>query len=103
MSEDKGSGPDRPSEVPEFYVNQTAISVSAYDVLIAFSEAYSDQLAPRVQVRTSIEHAWVLAKVLDRVIKIHIRDVGPIHLPSGLLDDLGLVEQHKADMEETDG
>jgi hypothetical protein len=103
MSEDK-RGPVETNRLPEFYSNVAMLSMSAYDVTITFNlRDTENNVVPQVRVRNSLPHAWIFAKILDRLLKGYIREVGRIPIPKDLLEEMGLTEAYDADMEVCDG
>ncbi len=92
--------------VPDIYVNAVSASVGAYDVILRFSQQDADPEAKAphnrllVKVRMSHAQAWTFAKVLSRLMDKYTSEVGPIHLPEGLVDQLGLHEDYQTMLEE---
>jgi len=90
------------SDVPEFYTNYARIISTPYDMLVEhgvrYAEMYSPAQVPLVRIRTSLEHAWVIAKIMNRAIRKHIETVGPIALPKDMLKELQLEEEYRQDM-----
>jgi len=99
---EEGQPPFSLSDAPEFYTNYARIFSTPYDILIEhgvrYAEAYSPSQVPLVRIRTSLEHAWVVAKILNRVIRKHIEMQGPIALPKDMVKELDLEEEYRQDM-----
>lgn len=95
--------PVSPVEIPEFYSNVARAFVSAWDVLIEHGirgpEGQVINPASLVRIRMSIEHAWVLAKLLDRLLAEHVRTVGRFSLPAELLSQLKLEDTYRKEVE----
>ena len=75
-------------------------------MLIEFLEVYPDAVGPtksQALLRMSPEHAWVMVKVLDRLLLNRIKEHGPIRIPAALIEELGLEEEYENDMGGQDG
>jgi hypothetical protein len=94
--------PEPTRQVPEFYVDATALYASVYDLLIVCglrqTSATPPTVVPQVRIRMSLQHAWIVAKILNRVMREQIAKQGPIGLPRDLLTELKLVDEYREDM-----
>ena len=98
MAKDEHGTQQTPADLPEYYVNATKFYATPYDVVIdhflrAPAAGIAD-LAPQVRIRMSLQHAWIVTKILDKLIREVIEKQGPIPLPLELLAELGLKEEY---------
>jgi len=80
-------------DTPTYYASGVEISVSPWDFTVRFSlreGATPKDLRPVANVILSPQHAFVLARLLAKVVDAYERDVGEINLPPRLLNDLGI-------------
>ena len=94
-------GPTAGQAIPEFYTNSVSISVGAWDLVLDFGlrGPGSGDAVPVFRQRMSIQHAWVMCKLLDRLLTRYIADNGPITLPKSLVEELELSEEYKSQLE----
>jgi hypothetical protein len=89
-------------EVPEFYVDASAFYASVYDLVIEHGLRYPSASptgpVPQVRIRMSLPHAWVVAKILNKVMREHVAKLGPISLPKAVLAELKLEDEYRQDM-----
>lgn len=90
------------AEVPEFYVNSFQFTCTVWDTHLQFGlrpvvSGETQLPEPQVIVRMGKEHAWIVCKLMDRVLKDYMRDVGPISISQDLLEQLELEDEYRAD------
>jgi hypothetical protein len=83
----------------EVYSNSMNFTVGAFDCFLDFTTQSPEDLKPkpRVRVRMSLQHAWVLAKIIDRTFTKYIADGNRFTLPADVLNQLGLWEEYRED------
>jgi hypothetical protein len=82
------------SEPPDLYSDSVRVASTPYSFIFQFglvTESPGEQ-KPVATVRMSPQHAWVLARILQRHIGEYEQNVAPIRLPAELLKDLGIDE-----------
>ena len=87
-------GQSMDSCVPEIYANSARAVLSPYDLLVKLYRADGDPENPSGpqmelvgKLRMSHAQAWVLVKILDRLLNDYVEKVGPIHLPEDLVNE----------------
>ena len=79
--------------VPTYYASGFAMTTSPWDFTLQFSlregESPKD-VRPVANVILSPQHAYVVARLLQRAVDAYEQQVGKIALPPRLLNDLGL-------------
>lgn len=86
--------------VPEYYTDSSQISTSPYGVAFTFgvnpphhTGPNPPVTTPQAVVRTSLEHAKVIAMILRNQLKRYERENGEIPLPPGLYTSLGVAKE----------
>jgi hypothetical protein len=85
-------------DVPEFYVDSVRAAISAYGFTLELGvQGLRDTPAsepPPIKrvalVRMSPQHALVLARLLEKNVRLYEEKIGPIVLPPQLFKDLNL-------------
>jgi len=93
--------PPTTDAVPEIYCNTASFTVGLYDALIRLGvEVVGDdgksQSHPVIHIRMSHPHAWVFAKLLNRILDEAIADIGPFSIPDDVLQRLHLEDEYAA-------
>jgi hypothetical protein len=94
------SQPDSEQESPhEFYTNSVQINMGPFDMFLDFSNRTPEHPTPKPSARiyTSIQHAWVMAKIMDRLFAQYRQGGGTITIPDQVLNELGLIEEYRED------
>jgi hypothetical protein len=91
-------------EIPEFYANSFFFTCSVWDAHLEFGlrpviKGETQPPEAQVIVRMSKEMAWVICKLMNRVLKDYMHDVGVMSLSQDLLEQLELEDEYRADRE----
>lgn len=99
-SQDQSS--NESEELKQVYANSVGFNFGAFDVFMEFSLRTPENLnpTPSVRVHMSIQHAWVMAKILDRLFAQYRQGGGKFTIPPPVLNELGLTDEYKEDMGE---
>lgn len=89
------------SEIPDVYIDQMRVTVGVFGVTITFalsephpSPASAPKPEEKVRVRTSLEHAKIIAMLLKRQLKQYEEQSGTkIEIPSDVYRGLGVAEE----------
>ncbi len=95
--------PSTDTEVPnQVYANSVGFNFGAFDLFMDFALRTPENPSPQplVRVHMSIQHAWVMAKILDRLFAQYRQTGGRFTIPEPVLNELGLTEEYKEDMGE---
>jgi hypothetical protein len=86
-------------EILDFYANSVNFNLGAFDAFVDFSLRTPDNPNPEpsVRIHMSIEHAWVMAKIIDRVFAQFRQQGGKFTIPDQVLNELGLMEEYRDD------
>ncbi len=99
--------PNEPLQTPQeqaqptvLYSNAANFTIGAFDTFLEFSLRSPDTPNPRpiVRVHMSIEHAWVMAKLIDRLFADYRQKGGKFTIPQQVLLELGLTDEYREDM-----
>jgi len=93
QSEGEQEGPQ------EFYANSVGINMGPFDMFLDFSNRTPEHPTPKpiARIYTSIQHAWVMAKIMDRLFAQYRQGGGTITIPEQVLNELGLLEEYRDD------
>lgn len=97
VPEAKQMDQEKPTQV---YANSVNFNLGAFDAFIDFSLRTPDDQTPPplVRVHMSIEHAWVMVKIIDRVFADYRMKGGKFTIPPQVLEELGLNDEYREDM-----
>lgn len=103
-NQEESIAPSSQSEVPEFYINSFHFTCTVWDTHLQFGlrpvvNGETQLPEPQVIVRMGKEHAWIVCKLMHRVLKDYMREVGPISISEELLEQLELEDEYRADWE----
>ena len=89
--------------VPEFFADFTGVQVGPYGAILDFGLRQpvgkeGTPPAPQVRVRMSVEHLWVVSKIVDRTLRQFVEAAGPLPLPRQLLKEMELEGEYDRDM-----
>lgn len=95
------SQPDNSQEeLPElFYANSVSVNMGPFDVFMDFAIRMPENPNPRpvARVHMSLQHAWVMAKIIDRLFAQYRQSGGKITIPENVLNELGLFDEYRED------
>lgn len=85
-------------EINEVYANSFSLNYGAFDVLLDFGLRNSDDPPViKARVHMSMEHAWVMVKLIDRGFQEYRQHGGKFTIPLEVLNQLGLTEEYRED------
>jgi len=92
-------GSEQPLQV---YSNSVNFTLGAFDAFVDFTLRTPEDQNPKplVRVHMSIQHAWVMAKIIDRVFAQFRQQGGKFTIPEQVLNELGLTDEYREDMGE---
>jgi hypothetical protein len=92
-------GDTMPTEV---YANAFIAHLGAYDALFEFvlespssSDASQSEQHRVARVRVSLEQAWVMARLLNKIVEQRIGQSGPLSIPEEVIARLGLDKDYQ--------
>lgn len=80
---------------PTYYASAVNVVSTPWDLTLQFSQRHgptAKDVEPVANVILSPQHAYVLARLLGRIVDDYERNIGKINLPPRLLNDLGIEE-----------
>lgn len=95
--------PQAETEQPlEIYSNSVNFTLGAFDAFLDFKliNPENPNPQPSMRVHMSIQHAWVMAKIIDRVFAQYRQQGGRFTVPGQVLNELGLTDEYREDMGE---
>ena len=82
------------ADAPTFYANQVALGISPYDVSFMFGLRTGERPQAQARIIMSLEHAVVMAMVLRRTLREHVKRTGVVPtVPKEVMRDLQLDEE----------
>jgi hypothetical protein len=84
----------------QIYANAVQFTLGAFDAFLEFALNAPKETTPKplVRVHMSIEHAWVMAKIMDRIFADFRMKGGKFTIPPEVLNQLGLTDEYREDM-----
>jgi hypothetical protein len=89
-----------PAQLTQVYANSVNFTLGAFDAFLDFALRTPEEQNPKplVRVHMSIQHAWVMAKIIDRLFAAFRQQGGKFTIPEQVLNELGLLEEYREDM-----
>ncbi len=88
-------------DVFESYANSVTFAVGAFDVSLDFGLRHGNaQPETKARINMSLEHAWVMIKLMDRIFQQYRQAGGKFSMPADVLTQLGLTDEYREDFGE---